>query len=135
MRSLSALLLLLTVVGCDRKTTASENEFLLAAAEAGCSVLNPCGFSVDTDLAAIRFHATPRWDGTKSTETFKSVGVDSHSLLLTEGARIGCDGKVECEFTMVRGEYPNVFFLINEIDREDEGTLFNLRHNALTIEN
>ena len=133
MRSL-CLLALLVMVGCGKKTTASESEFLLAAAEAGCSVLNPCGFTVDTNLSAIRFHATPRWDGTKSTETFKSVGVDSDCLLLTEGARIGCDGKVECEFTMVRGEYPNVFFLVNAIDKEDEGTLFNLRYNALTIE-
>ncbi len=131
MRSLCVFLLL--VVGCGNKTTASEEDFLVAAADAGCTVLHPCGFSVDNKLSAIRFHATPRWDGTKSTETYKSVGVPTNSLLLTEGARIGCDGKVECEFTMVRGEYPEVFFLINALDKEDEGTLFNLHYNALTI--
>jgi hypothetical protein len=129
------------MLGCGgTKTTASEDDFLVAAAEAGCTVLNPCMFYVDTKLPAIRFHATPRWYATKSTETYKSietyksVGVSGDSLLLSEGARIGCDGNVECEFTMLQDPPHDVLLMINELGNEDNNTIFRLSSNRLTVE-
>ena len=132
MRSLCVLLLL--VVGCGNKITASEGDFLVAAADAGCTVLRPCEFSVDTKLSAIRFHASPRMNGTASTETYKSVGVDSDCLLFTEGARIGCGDKVECEFTMLQDPPSDVLLMVNELDHEDNNTIFRLSSNRLTVE-
>lgn len=139
MRSLLLLCSLFVLPGCSGTLMSNEEaRFFLAAADANCVLTSPCEFSVIEGLTAIRLHAAMRSNGTPLGQTMHwfSVSVGSGSVILERGIALGCTDADPCEFTMAQGSpRPTVLVLINKFDHEDEGTVFSLYNDRITVEN